>query len=406
VPIIFVHGQNGSAQQFETNTMRFNSNGYGHGRIFVYEYDTSESENDLAIAGLDPFIAKVQSRTGASQVDVLAHSRGTSVMHSFLETPERAAQVRRYVNFDGRSADAQPGGVPTIAIWGENNSDREITGAENVYFPNKGHTEVTTSRSAFAAIYEFLSGEPPQTTAVTPEDPKRVKVRGRASIFPDNTGMDGSQLDVYRLRKATGQRKPGGPIYSIALGSKGSFGPFMVDGRKRYEFQVTKEGERTLHNYPEPFEHDDYFYRVLNAPGLTPFVDTSPDHTTVAVTRMREFWGDQPNGDKLEFNGLNVINPATAPRDRRVIAVFNFDKGSDGVTDTSASLFPFNALPFLTGVDNYMPASADAGGKIKVKETMRGRGHVEKLNVPNWPSDGHVVSVFFKDYVAKEYKRR
>lgn len=405
VPLIFVHGHNGSAQQFETNAMRFDSNGYGKGRIFVYEYDTSGSSNDLAIANLDPFIAKVQARTGASQVDVLAHSRGTSVMHSFLETPARAANVRRYVNFDGRSADSQPGGVPTIAIWGEGNSDREITGAENVYFPEKAHTEVTTSRPAFAAVYEFLNGEPPETKAITAEDPSKVKVRGRALDFPNNLGMKGRTLEVYELQRSTGQRKPGGPVFTKELGYKGNFGPFAVNGSKRYEFTISDPEGTTLHNYPEPFEHDDHFYRVLDAPLLVPFIERSPDSSSVAVTRMREFWGDQPGADKLEFNGFEVINPATAPRDRRVIAVFNFDAGSDQTSDTSASLFPFNAVPFLTGVDNFMPSSADASGRIQVKETIRGR-HVEKTNVPNWPSDAHTVSVFFKDYVAKEYRGR
>jgi hypothetical protein len=87
--------------------------------------------------------------------------------------------------------------------------------------------------------------------------------------------------------------------------------------------------------------------------------------------------------------------------------VFNFDKNSDGVTDTSASLFPFNAISFLTGVDNYLPASHDASGTIAVKETMRAirspadRRHTETINVPNWPSDTDQVSVYFKDYAAR-----
>ena len=52
-PMIFVHGQSGSAQQFESNAMRFDSNGFPKNRIFAYEYDTNEATNDLAIAGLD-----------------------------------------------------------------------------------------------------------------------------------------------------------------------------------------------------------------------------------------------------------------------------------------------------------------------------------------------------------------
>ena len=103
-----------------------------------------------------------------------------------------------------------------------------------------------------------------------------------------------------------------------------------------------------------------------------------------------------------------MINAAIAPRSRRVLAVFNFDKNSDGVTDTSASLPPFSSIGFLTGVDNYMPSSPDASGTIAVTETMRGSRapRRETINVPNWPSDQHTVSVFFKDYDAKAYKKR
>ena len=46
-------------------------------------------------------------------------------------------------------------------------------------------------------------------------------------------------------------------------------------------------------------------------------------------------------------------------------------------------------------------------GTIALAETMRGnRRHQETINVPNWPSDEHVVSVYFKDYAAKTYSAR
>ena len=414
-PLIFVHGQSGSAQQFESNAMRFSSNGFPQKRIFVYEYDTNESTNDLAIAGLDPFIEMVKSKTGAKKVDILGHSRGTSVMHAYLSTPERAAMVRRYVNFDGRTADSPPGGVPTLAVWGEPFSagmgpdTREIVGAKNVRFPEKSHTEVTTSKQAFGDVYRFLAGKKPTTKNVAPEPPGQVTVAGRASDFPANTGIDDGKLKVYELVAKTGQRKSGKPVYKKTLGANGNFGPIKVNGKKRYEFEVTRPGSTTIHNYPEPFEHDDHFYRVLSAPGLVPFLDGSPNHTNVTVTRMREFRGDQTGpgaNDKLELNGVNVINDVIAPRSGRILAVFNLDRNSDGVSDFGSVLFPFSVLTFLTGVDNYMPASADASGKIAVKETMRDPGgQVETTNVPNWPSSEHNVSVYFKDYAAKSYKK-
>ncbi len=183
-----------------------------------------------------------------------------------------------------------------------------------------------------------------------------------------------------------------------------------MNGRRHYEFEISRAGESTIHNYPEPFERDDHFYRVLTAPALNPFIERSPNHVSVAVTRMREFWGDQASpkaNDRLAFDGFNVINGAIAPRARRVLAVFNFDKNSDGVSDTSASLAPFNSISFLTAVDNYMAASPDASGSIEVRETMRDPGGFKRtINVPDWPSDQHTVSVYFKDYEAKAFKKK
>ena len=46
-----------------------------------------------------------------------------------------------------------------LAAWKKYGDAREIVGAENVRFPNKAHTEVTTSRAAFVEVYEFLTGE-------------------------------------------------------------------------------------------------------------------------------------------------------------------------------------------------------------------------------------------------------
>ena len=409
-PVIFVHGNSGSAQQFETNAMRLTSNGFPQNRIFAYEYGTGVSTNDVAIADLDGFIADVKARTGSDQVDILAHSRGTTVMHSYLATPERAASVRSYVNFDGRTSETPPGGVRTLAVWGEGDQTRAIGGAENVYFANKAHTEVTTSAEAFTEVFEFLAGEKPDTTDVIPEKPSKVTVKGRAMVFPDNIGIDGGTLRVFEVDAKTGQRTANKPIHQQPIDASGNFGPIKVDGKTRYEFEITRAGESTIHNYPEPFERDDHFYRVLTAPILNPSIERSPGSVSIAVTRMREFWGDQADpkaNDKLQFDGFNVSNAAITPRARRVLAVFNFDKNSDGASDTSASLPPFSQIGFLTAVDNFMASSPDASGSIAVKETMRKpHAFTRTTNVPDWPSDAHTVSVYFKDYAAEAFKKK
>ena len=79
------------------------------------------------------------------------------------------------------------------------------------------------------------------------------------------------------------------------------------------------------------------------------------------------------------------------------LAFFAFDAGGDNVTHLEAGeLFPFNLLSFLTGADVFMPAEATAMGMTEV--TMIHRGGTESaLNVPNWPSTEHRVSLMFRD---------
>jgi pimeloyl-ACP methyl ester carboxylesterase len=80
-PIIFVHGASGSGAQFESQAMRFTSNGY----------------------------------------------------------PSR--YMARYVNLDGAESAAPPGGVPTLALWaGAAPPIGEIVGATNVTRADQEHT--------------------------------------------------------------------------------------------------------------------------------------------------------------------------------------------------------------------------------------------------------------------------
>ena len=69
----------------------------------------------------------------------------------------------------------------------------------------------------------------------------------------------------------------------------------------------------------------------------------------------------------------------------------------DGVTDLSAPIPTLNSLPFISGADVSIPSSPR--GTIHLTLTPRGGGgQVETLNVPNWPSSGHTVSLVFTDW--------
>jgi pimeloyl-ACP methyl ester carboxylesterase len=391
-PVVFVHGHQGSAQQWQSNAKRFSTVGYPDHLLHAYEYDTSVATNDRAIADLDTFLANVRTRTGSSKVDIIAHSRGTTVMHAYLATPERAAAVRKYVNVDGRSSTTPPGGVPTLALWGNLQPTGSIGGATNVYLTHLGHTETTTSAEGFGHVHQFLRGRPAPTTAIVPELPSLVRIAGRATFFPQNDGVEGV-LKVWEVDDDGVRRLL---RHVLRTGADGAFGPLEVNGRKHYELELSREGQQTHHHYFEPFERSDRFLRlqVSRPGGIGDEVDRCPTHSAVTVVRSREWWGGT---DRLEFDGVDVLSPAVAPKARQVLAAFAFDDGCD-LTSTPGVVPAFATLPFLTATDTYLPAQPDAGRTIRVTENARGDG-TRTVAVRNWPSDRHAVSVQFKDYL-------
>ncbi|XVV00127.1 hypothetical protein ACQPW3_21985 [Actinosynnema sp. CA-248983] len=388
-PIVFVHGHQGSAQQWQSNAKRFSTNGYPDRLLHAFEYDTSVPTNDRAIADLDAFLAGVRARTRSSRVDIIAHSRGTTVMHAYLATPERAAGVRRYVNVDGRSSAALPGGVPTLALWGSAQPNGSIGGATNVYLTTLGHTETTTSAAGFAHMHRFLRGRDARTTLVLPEPV--VRIAGRVTFFPQNEGVPG----VLRVWEVANGVRLGTPR-STTTSADGSFGALVVDPRKHYELELLRDGELTHHYYFEPFERSDRFLRlqVSKPGGIGDQVDRCPTHTAVTVVRNREWWSGE---DRLEYDGTDVLAPDAAPKLRQVLAAFAFDDGCDGQSAPGVALPPFAGLPFLTATDTYLATQPVTG--IRVTQHVRGADGSRTVVVRNWPSDAHAVTVQFKDYL-------
>lgn len=402
-PIIFVHGGSGSVAQFESQAMRFTSNGYPASYIRGLEYDSSSIGDILADVHLelDALIAELKALSGSDQVDLLGHSLGTFVSQTYLASPARAANVAHYVNIDGASADAPPGGVPTLALWaGAAPPIGSITGALNVTLADQEHIEAATSAGAFAEMYAFFRGEAPATTDILPGKPKEFEIAGQVNFFPENEGIDGAVLEIWEVEADTGARKRSSPEATYAIDASGDWGPF--DGGKpgrHYEFAVSNAGSVDLHYYYEPFLRSDRWIRLNVAAGLAPFIDTDEDHVALTVVRNKEMCGDLGSGsDVLEVDGTNVINPmnaSCASVGSGSAAVFLFDDGSDQVSDVTSIPFPFAFLPFLTGADLFIPT--DPPGSITVTLDSRGGGPIRELNVPNLPSTEARVVVQFSD---------
>ena len=412
-PVIFVHGSSGSGAQFESQAMRFASNGYPANRITAFEYDSTFTINtyDDVYAKLDQHIAAVKAETGAAKVDVLGHSLGTTVMigtdgaGGYMAFPARAANIAHYVNIDGRTALALPGGVPTLALWaGLGTPGRQIVGATNVTIPNQTHVQTATSAESFVEMYKFFTGEEPATNTIVPEPPDQVRLAGRAVFFPQNKGVEGATVEMWEVDSATCRRVETKPAATRVVGEDGAWGPFKAKGGYSYEFVIISEGASIHHFYSEPLIRSSYLVRLNTSPptgGIGDWIEKNDRHSAINIMRYKEFWGDQDvNNDILTVNGVNVATPSLCPINRRVISFFAFDKGSDGVNNLVTPPFPFNVLSFLSGADFYIPAADPPAGTISVELTPRGGGGKKQvMNVPNWQSSKHMITVQFNDFV-------
>jgi triacylglycerol lipase len=74
-PIVFVHGWNGSASNFNTMISRFKANGWTDKELWTFSYNSSQCINTSA-AQLQTFVNNVLAQTGATRVDIIAHSLG------------------------------------------------------------------------------------------------------------------------------------------------------------------------------------------------------------------------------------------------------------------------------------------------------------------------------------------
>ncbi|HEY6416171.1 MAG TPA: alpha/beta fold hydrolase [Acidimicrobiales bacterium] len=403
-PVIFVHGGSGSGAQFDTQALRLTSNGYPADRIAVHEYDSTFGTNtmDEVWAGLDELIAELLSETGADGVDLLGHSLGTTVSQGYLtSSPERAASVAHYVNIDGRTAASPPGGVDTLAVWGEGDQTRQIVGAQNYYAPDQSHVQVATSAETFAQIYRFFTGHEPKTTDVVAQR-GRIRLSGEANVFPQNQGADGFTLQIFEIDRR-GRREHRRPDATFAIAADGAWGPFKAHAGERYEFALTRTDGSVHHLYFQPFLRSDHLVRLLTSrpgEGLDLLREPSDTSAGFGVIRYKEMWGDQgANNDTLEIDGVNILNPATAPRTKRVNAMFVGDDNLDGVTDLSAPVQPWFSLPFISAVDLLVPATIPPDDTVRVEMVARaGDGDEEVVNIPNWATSQNIVTITFRDF--------
>ena len=398
LPIVFVHGFAGSAQQYESQAMRFAANGYPEERIVAYDHDGAGFDVAGYADGLDDVIRDTLAEFEAEQVHLVGHSRGTFVSSSYLSDPARAANVAKYVSLDGAPC---PDVVPCLALTQQTN-------------PGQAHVEVATSPESFEAQYEFLVGEAPDVVGLEPQRAP-VVLAGRAVEFPANTGRGGATLDVWEVDAETGSRVGDEPHVSFELGPDGAFGPFVAASGAHYEYALSAPDTVVQHHlYPQPYVRSSSLMRLLSSgpDGATRAnTNTGDDHAALVVMRMREWYAeDDADGPGDERDVLTVATNSAGGDTPETDVIRDFVGNADialhlhddAATPGETSLEPlayFSAQPFQAGVDVHLPGADEPDGTITVTNLPRGdAGRPQTINVPNWASTGHSISVIFADH--------
>jgi triacylglycerol esterase/lipase EstA (alpha/beta hydrolase family) len=404
-PILFVHGIEGSGAQFESQKMRFMSNGYPASWFDEIDYNSTRAVADKSEVHqqIDAAIAALKQRTGKSQVDVAAHSLGTSVMYEYLtdeaQGAQRRANVAHYINIDGQ---ANNPGVPTLAVWaGRGTPGRNMEGAQNVTIPNQTHVQTCTSAESFVEYYKFLTGKPPAHDIVPQSG--AIQVAGKTLHFPENRGAAGATVEIWPLDD-TGHRTTVLPAAAVpvtdgAVGG-GAWGPVTLQAGLHYEFAVVRDGFPTLHSYYEPFVRSDYTVRLLLSDPVQTYTGFRPGSMGAVNIRYKEFWGDQPGeSDQLLVNGADVCaqEHGLCPITKQVNAFFTYDLNRNGQTDWTQDPV-LGGLPFIQGADVFIPGETPAIGTTSFQLLSRGVGPLRTINTPDWEAINDGVVVQWNDF--------
>lgn len=389
LPIVFVHGFAGSAQQYESQAMRFIANGYPQERIVAYDHDGAGLAIDEYVEDLADLVDDMLGRFDVDQVYLVGHSRGTRVSSDYLSDPERAATIAKYISLDG-----QP--CPDVEVACLTVTQKDL--------PGQAHVEVATSPESFVQQYEFLFGQEPQVVDIVAQRAP-VEISGRAVVFPANTGRDGATLTIWAVDPDTGARVDGQPVFEVELGDDGVFGPVRLVTGAHYEYALSSpDSEVTHHLYLQPYLRSSNLVRLLSSDADGPTrvnTNTGPDHVSLLAIRMREWYGDGDAKDVLEISvdGGEPVDAITDFVHNANIGLHIHDDTATPGRTTFGPLLYFAEQPFQSGIDIFIPSSSEGSGTVRITNLPRGDAdRPQVLNVPRWPSDAHAISLVFSDW--------
>ncbi|WP_201295379.1 esterase/lipase family protein [Nocardia sputi] len=189
-PILFVHGWQGSASNWNYMWGRFLDAGYSADEMARFSYDTTQSNKDIALE-VKAQVDALRARTGAAEVDIITHSMGGLNSRWYLKKLDGLNFVDDWVSIAGpnhgtdvangcldvscaemrpgsaflaelNSTDETPGRVNYGTWWSPCdeiiNPDQStiLSGATNTQTLCIGHTALLSSSTVFEGVRDFV----------------------------------------------------------------------------------------------------------------------------------------------------------------------------------------------------------------------------------------------------------
>ena len=199
----------------------------------------------------------------------------------------------------------------------------------------------------------------------------------------------------------------------LTVADDGSWGPVKVNGQQQYELNVIRAGFLTHHFYFQPWLRSSSLVRMNLAPPNSQIIantNLSDNHTAAARRPAEGVVGDasdraerrpRDRHDAARVSGDQpAVNALTKVTSNGVIGIHVHDAAASP-GDSTLDLLPFfPTQAFQTGVDVFMPAAEPTDGTVSFVNAPRGdTSRLQTINVPNWRSSAHRVTVTFNDFV-------
>lgn len=100
-PVVFVHGYNADPGVWGALRADFTAAGYEEDDLYSWSYDTDQSVNETLSGEFGRYVDEVRARTGATEVDVVAHSFGSLVTRWYVKHGGGTDKVAHWASLAG-----------------------------------------------------------------------------------------------------------------------------------------------------------------------------------------------------------------------------------------------------------------------------------------------------------------